>query len=155
MSLSPTKLIVATGPLTRSCAVRYKRHPDEWQSRLTLVARDEHEIMGERGCCDPEIVRWSSPAGSAQLAVAGGDRAINIDDGSLCEDSGQQPQSQGACRIVRCQQHARLKLADRDGAYCPRLTDLRRDTVDQDACVNQRCQVAQASWATARSSSRI
>lgn len=132
-----------------------KRHAYKWQSRLVLVARDEREIVGECGCGDPEVIRRSSSAGGAQLAVAGGDPAIDIDNGSLGKHGGQQPQPQGTGRAVSRQQHACLELADRDGAHHPWLTDLGRDTFDQNACVDQCCQVAQVSWATARSSSRI
>jgi hypothetical protein len=71
--------------LIQRCAVRDKRHAGEWQSRLTFIARDEREIVGESGRSDPEVIRRSSSAGRAQLAVASGDRAIDIDDGSLCE----------------------------------------------------------------------
>lgn len=50
---------------TRSCAVRDKRDADKWQSRLAFVARDEREIVGERGCGDPEVIRRSPSAGGA------------------------------------------------------------------------------------------
>jgi len=89
-----------------SCVVRDERHANERQSSLSFVARDQRAIRGERGVRDPGVIRWPPSAGGTQLAVARENRAIDIDDGSLCEHGGQQPQ--GTCSAVRRQQHARI-----------------------------------------------
>jgi len=135
--------------------MRYERHADEWQCGLALIGRDEREVVGECSRSNPEVVRWTSPAGCAQLAVPIRDAVTNVDGGRLREDRCQQPQPLRARDLVGRKQHTRLELADCDDTYNPRLVDLRPCATDQDARVDQRRQSIQGSRAAAASCSRM